>query len=121
MIRRPPRSTLFPYTTLFRSPSPQVADPLVDEPRSGFPGRWLTAPRTRQDRSVDGFRPLMPFGAAVAPSAFAMSGFAAREDDGDLLAFSHFDRLGLPRTWLGRRACLRRSLAPAARLSMRPG
>src|SRR2546430_6071619 len=24
MIRRPPRSTLFPYTTLFRSPSPQV-------------------------------------------------------------------------------------------------
>src|SRR2546427_5186027 len=25
MIRRPPRSTLFPYTTLFRSHSPQVA------------------------------------------------------------------------------------------------
>src|SRR3712207_8938251 len=24
MIRRPPRSTLFPYTTLFRSPEPQV-------------------------------------------------------------------------------------------------
>src|SRR5258706_10955396 len=24
MIRRPPRSTLFPYTTLFRSPLPQV-------------------------------------------------------------------------------------------------
>src|SRR5256885_11954545 len=23
MIRRPPRSTLFPYTTLFRSPGPQ--------------------------------------------------------------------------------------------------
>src|SRR2546422_6457382 len=23
MIRRPPRSTLFPYTTLFRSPSPR--------------------------------------------------------------------------------------------------
>src|SRR2546429_9118951 len=28
MIRRPPRSTLFPYTTLFRSPAPNVsADP----------------------------------------------------------------------------------------------
>src|SRR2546422_7423965 len=26
MIRRPPRSTLFPYTTLFRSPSPVVRD-----------------------------------------------------------------------------------------------
>src|SRR5258708_31721055 len=29
MIRRPPRSTLFPYTTLFRS---IVAEPLVEEP-----------------------------------------------------------------------------------------
>src|SRR5258707_4591770 len=27
MIRRPPRSTLFPYTTLFRSHHHQVADP----------------------------------------------------------------------------------------------
>src|SRR3712207_8984022 len=26
MIRRPPRSTLFPYTTLFRSPAPDRAD-----------------------------------------------------------------------------------------------
>src|SRR2546428_3576474 len=25
MIRRPPRSTLFPYTTLFRSPAPRPA------------------------------------------------------------------------------------------------
>src|SRR3712207_8824580 len=31
MIRRPPRSTLFPYTTLFRSPPPAVADPPRDE------------------------------------------------------------------------------------------
>src|SRR3989344_3600829 len=29
MIRRPPRSTLFPYTTLFRSPFPQGFDPIV--------------------------------------------------------------------------------------------
>src|SRR3712207_8998580 len=35
MIRRPPRSTLFPYTTLFRSPTPQ---PFVD-PRIWFLGR----------------------------------------------------------------------------------
>src|SRR5687768_18613697 len=26
MIRRPPRSTLFPYTTLFRSPNPFLMD-----------------------------------------------------------------------------------------------
>src|SRR2546429_7295888 len=29
MIRRPPRSTLFPYTTLFRSPSARTAAPLI--------------------------------------------------------------------------------------------
>src|SRR5258708_9174168 len=29
MIRRPPRSTLFPYTTLFRSLQPIIDDPVV--------------------------------------------------------------------------------------------
>src|SRR5687768_18086966 len=29
MIRRPPRSTLFPYTTLFRSLAPEVAGELL--------------------------------------------------------------------------------------------
>src|SRR3712207_7686129 len=33
MIRRPPRSTLFPYTTLFRSP----AEADHDQPRAGVP------------------------------------------------------------------------------------
>ena len=32
MIRRPPRSTLFPYTTLFRSPSQAGALCTVDTP-----------------------------------------------------------------------------------------
>src|SRR5258707_9692061 len=40
MIRRPPRSTLFPYTTLFRSPVSQLvrgrqARPQRDRPRLG--------------------------------------------------------------------------------------
>src|SRR2546430_17074182 len=30
MIRRPPRSTLFPYTTLFRSPVEEPGGPVVD-------------------------------------------------------------------------------------------
>src|SRR2546427_6930404 len=35
MIRRPPRSTLFPYTTLFRSRDDDLAFPrLLDQPRS---------------------------------------------------------------------------------------
>src|SRR5258708_10299692 len=43
MIRRPPRSTLFPYTTLFRSPVPG----LRAGPRSGPPG---CRPGTSPDR-----------------------------------------------------------------------
>src|SRR3712207_7660806 len=30
MIRRPPRSTLFPYTTLFRSPSQEIVRRVAD-------------------------------------------------------------------------------------------
>src|SRR2546428_4361312 len=47
MIRRPPRSTLFPYTTLFRSGPPSPAEPRNDEDRrqnrSGFPGPFARA------------------------------------------------------------------------------
>src|SRR5438132_9120365 len=43
MIRRPPRSTLFPYTTLFRSGP--VGDLLQDRPhRHGDPGRRRSDP-----------------------------------------------------------------------------
>src|SRR2546425_12008480 len=34
MIRRPPRSTLFPYTTLFRSPEKAILHDLVEEGRT---------------------------------------------------------------------------------------
>src|SRR2546429_8864722 len=44
MIRRPPRSTLFPYTTLFRS---QVDDEIVAEDAEG------DRPRGAGDRQVD--------------------------------------------------------------------
>jgi len=39
MIRRPPRSTLFPYTTLFRSLSQWDVEPQVGRVVNGFPGR----------------------------------------------------------------------------------
>src|SRR5258705_2909233 len=35
MIRRPPRSTLFPYTTLFRSPLRLLGDRVVERPVGG--------------------------------------------------------------------------------------
>src|SRR3712207_7561412 len=51
MIRRPPRSTLFPYTTLFRSADDVenlVADELVRPPQ----GRLVEHPFGRQDDGV---------------------------------------------------------------------
>src|SRR5258708_23756360 len=49
MIRRPPRSTLFPYTTLFRSPAPRLDSRLLQlrgpRPRAG--------PRSCRSRSEE--------------------------------------------------------------------
>src|SRR5438874_5928182 len=48
MIRRPPRSTLFPYTTLFRStPSPDGA---LVEPTSDGGSNWMAPSFDPQDR-----------------------------------------------------------------------
>src|SRR3712207_8479654 len=57
MIRRPPRSTLFPYTTLFRSKSPRCG---VRIPR---PGEEVILPegnRTVAARSPEGVRSKVP-------------------------------------------------------------
>src|SRR2546422_4146579 len=50
MIRRPPRSTLFPYTTLFRSPGVRIAGPAGGGARSPHP-RVRGAVRRRDDRT----------------------------------------------------------------------
>src|SRR2546429_6400734 len=49
MIRRPPRSTLFPYTTLFRS-LPRRGRPARQAPRRAWPAaaRWKTGPPPRR-------------------------------------------------------------------------
>src|SRR3712207_7948049 len=49
MIRRPPRSTLFPYTTLFRSPpgyrmTPADLEPLIDD--------WVVQPNTAATANI---------------------------------------------------------------------
>src|SRR5256886_12841074 len=51
MIRRPPRSTLFPYTTLFRS-HPQLAPPHPPDRIRTAPHRPEDAPQ-RLDRGID--------------------------------------------------------------------
>src|SRR2546422_11117914 len=60
MIRRPPRSTLFPYTTLFRSRADLVVfwavDPSGRYPRYGsryaVEPRGVAAPQGRQSRTL---------------------------------------------------------------------
>src|SRR2546427_5992661 len=49
MIRRPPRSTLFPYTTLFRSPLGQAHAP---RHRAGVPPGDRAGPESRADRCL---------------------------------------------------------------------
>src|SRR5256885_6307236 len=53
MIRRPPRSTLFPYTTLFRSPAGRQAGPAA--PGSCGYGLWFAAVRKRLQRTLSPF------------------------------------------------------------------
>src|SRR5437016_7927131 len=50
MLRRPPRSTLFPYTTLFRSPA-QLRDPARNNPRI-VAADSLTANRGERERDT---------------------------------------------------------------------
>src|SRR3712207_7181336 len=67
MIRRPPRSTLFPYTTLFRSHHPQPVDVRVMHPEHGVePGGGKPA-HVAADLAVHGVagRLLEPAGPEV--------------------------------------------------------
>src|SRR2546422_2197209 len=51
MIRRPPRSTLFPYTTLFRSQQDSIAESKEQTPRAGVISsrRQTVSRRKRQE------------------------------------------------------------------------
>src|SRR5438105_5990187 len=51
MIRRPPRSTLFPYTTLFRSPGKAQPGCEVTQRNSILAGEWRDRKSTRLNSS----------------------------------------------------------------------
>src|SRR3712207_8738811 len=59
MIRRPPRSTLFPYTTLFRSIVPTIPGPI------GFGG---TVPPAPTPNPINASSPTAPMANAVGIS-----------------------------------------------------
>src|SRR2546430_11940557 len=50
MIRRPPRSTLFPYTTLFRSPIVKLLGAKTDRAGRVLVGPFMNAPDVAGDR-----------------------------------------------------------------------
>src|SRR5260370_2260177 len=52
MLRRPPRSTLFPYTTLFRSPQVGCAAMLPGRPVPGS-ARCRSGPGTRTEQQLE--------------------------------------------------------------------
>src|SRR3712207_7651734 len=67
MIRRPPRSTLFPYTTLFRS-----ADGVVARDAAGT----LEARRLEHPVESFGYRLVEPDGRRMRPDLLAAAGIA---------------------------------------------
>src|SRR2546423_9774681 len=53
MIRRPPRSTLFPYTTLFRSAGAVAEVPRVGEPGARRPVRAPGSPTRSEEHTSE--------------------------------------------------------------------
>src|SRR3712207_7369667 len=60
MIRRPPRSTLFPYTTLFRSPGVPGGHAVADRGRARPPVRGEPADRPPRLPRPGGREPRLP-------------------------------------------------------------
>src|SRR2546429_7374499 len=68
MIRRPPRSTLFPYTTLFRSPRPVLRSP-ADRGESRDASDDQDARAAAEGTPQDGVRPDPARAGALPPEA----------------------------------------------------
>src|SRR5256885_16102298 len=77
MIRRPPRSTLFPYTTLFRSRGPDERRPLSARPARQRPAVTRDAGAPLRARPRTGARPAdRPFAARAQGGRGLISGVA---------------------------------------------
>src|SRR2546423_14266823 len=83
MIRRPPRSTLFPYTTLFRSPKKPVIMLVANDGAPYETPRWFADNKhllvTRSTRLSDGI---------LRPDLYVWSA-----EDGDLTRVTHLAAL----------------------------
>src|SRR2546422_7145148 len=94
MIRRPPRSTLFPYTTLFRSArgDPRAAPPLdpVDESLSRGPGGERRGRRRlREDRRPENLSLVQLPRQILRSSVFSKSATRSEEHTSELQSRLH--------------------------------
>src|SRR2546430_15557054 len=112
MIRRPPRSTLFPYTTLFRSlPGPKHARRGgASRPRRGSAARGRVRPRG--ERGDLPARPRREWGGAVSrPTGERVAaGTGRRGRDGDAAAW--FGGATFPARLRGAFRSYRKALSP---------
>src|SRR2546430_13685400 len=93
MIRRPPRSTLFPYTTLFRSW--RAMGDGFDVPRERFVRREPMLPQVRTiHRFLTDMCRSEPFGVAVAATNYAVEGMAQRISEKALCGLGQNDKIG---------------------------
>src|SRR5260221_14562391 len=63
MIRRPPRSTLFPYTTLFRSARWLAGEPVLNDELDD--ARWIDPSELANYRTTDGLAEIIAAAAAL--------------------------------------------------------
>src|SRR2546427_5192048 len=78
MIRRPPRSTLFPYTTLFRS-----------APAQGARATEVAIVLIEGGQVVDRFQSLMRTGAWIPPFITRLTGIRSEEHTSELQSQSN--------------------------------
>src|SRR5256885_13320345 len=74
MIRRPPRSTLFPYTTLFRSESHNSSDPSsIDLRKAYLFKQWKAIQELFQILGFTGINDIRTLSGNIISEAFAQS------------------------------------------------
>src|SRR6266446_9389722 len=96
MIRRPPRSTLFPYTTLFRSPGPRARRARVDGSRAGWRAGRTFRPMSPAPARLPRFLlPVLVLVIALVPFLPALDGqFLNWDDDQNFTTNPNFRGLG---------------------------
>ena len=101
MIRRPPRSTLFPYTTLFRSSDRLKVDLVLTDGGTGFTARDVTPEATKEviQKEVPGISEAMRFeGFKITKRAMLSRGISGIRGDrkSTRLNSSHTDISRMP-------------------------